>query len=285
MNSLPSLLPLGKKALSRLRGSFRKLSVRALHARGMHLSEMTDPSQVQALLDRLRPVSCGTELIRLGPEGDGGYLVPDDLEGIAACFSPGVGQVAGFEMECANRGMAVFLADGSIDEPLESHELFHFTKKYLGVTTNDHSMTLDDWVASSVPDSGEDLLLQIDIEGSEYEVFLAMSDNLIQRFRVIVVEFHGLDQLWNKSLFDVASRAFDKLLQTHRCVHNHPNAYGGAVRNGDIEIPLVTELTFLRRDRVSNPTFLDTFPHPLDRENSTKLAPFALPKCWYRVDA
>ena len=31
-----------------------------------------------------------TELIRLGSNNDGGYLVPNDLKGISACFSPGV---------------------------------------------------------------------------------------------------------------------------------------------------------------------------------------------------
>lgn len=32
-------------------------------------------------------------------------------------------------------------------------------------------MTLDDWVKSSMPKSQDELLLQIDIEGFEYEVF------------------------------------------------------------------------------------------------------------------
>jgi hypothetical protein len=36
-------------------------------------------------------------LIRLGADGDGGYLVPDDLEDVAACFSPGVDDRASFE--------------------------------------------------------------------------------------------------------------------------------------------------------------------------------------------
>ena len=31
-----------------------------------------------------------TNLIRIGSKNDGGYLVPDDLKNINACFSPGV---------------------------------------------------------------------------------------------------------------------------------------------------------------------------------------------------
>jgi hypothetical protein len=177
-------------------------------------------------------------------------------------------------------GMAVFLADKSVENPPESHELFQFTKKYLGVTTNDEFMTLDDWVASSIPESQDELLLQIDIEGHEYEVFLAASDKLLKRFRIIVAEFHQLDQFWNKPFFDLASRVFDKLLQTHSCVHNHPNNCCGSKKNRDIEIPSVTELTFLRNDRVNNPSFISTFPHPLDCDNTGNPSLY-LPKCWY----
>jgi len=194
-----------------------------LEMRCKTLVQRTRQSDVQSLLNKLKPVSFGGELIRLGSNGDGGYLVPDDLAGITACFSPGVDQVSGFERDCAELDMKVFMADRSVEKPAESHELFEFTKKYIGVTTNDDFMTLDDWVSSGIPEEQGDLLLQIDIEGFEYETFLNVSDVLLSRFRIIVAEFHYLDRLWNKPYFEIASRVFDRLLQTHSCVHNHPN--------------------------------------------------------------
>jgi len=45
----------------------------------------------------LRPYTTDKELIRLGAEKDGGYLIPNDLAGIEACFSPGVGNEFNFE--------------------------------------------------------------------------------------------------------------------------------------------------------------------------------------------
>jgi len=258
----------------------KNLALHILSARKIHPARLTDENDLQLLLNKLKPVSCDKDLIRLGPKGDGGYLVPDDLAGIKACFSPGVARISGFESDCANRGMSVFLADKSVEKPPESHALFQFTKKHVGITTNDNFMTLDDWVASSIPNSQDELLLQIDIEGSEYEVFLGASDQLLKRFRIIVAEFHLLDQLWNKPFFRLTSRVFDKLLQTHSCVHNHPNNCFGTRKHGNIEIPPITELTFLRNDRVTNPSFTTTFPHPLDCDN-TKNPPLHLPKCWY----
>ena len=97
-----------------------------------------------------------------------------------------------------------------------------------------------------------------------------------------MVEFHGLEQLWNKPFFDISSRVFDKLLQTHKCVHNHPNNYGQTVKYGDIEIPILTELTFLRKDRVDNSSFITTFPHPLDFDNVKSKPSLHLPECWYK---
>ena len=56
---------------------------------------------LHALLQALRPLDPGIELIRIGPDSDGGYLVPDDLDGIRHAFSPGVSTESGFEAELA----------------------------------------------------------------------------------------------------------------------------------------------------------------------------------------
>ncbi len=242
---------------------------------------MTDYNNLQSLIKKLHPMSTGHELIRLGPNGDGGYLVPNDLVGIEACFSPGVCEVSDFEKDCANLGMQVFMADRSVDKPAASHELFHFIKKYVGVTTNEDFMTVDNWVSESLPNSESDLLLQIDIEGYEYETFLAMSDSLMKRYRIIVAEFHDLDQLWNRPFFQLASRAFEKILQTHTLVHIHPNNACAPLKKRGVSIPPTMEFTFIRKDRIENAQPAVIFPHPLDADNANKTS-FALPECWYK---
>lgn len=88
----------------------------------------TSRTEILGLISRLRPIKGGFDLLRVGPTGDGGYLVPDDLAGIEACFSPGVGDISGFELDCAGRGMKVFLADHSVAKPSGNHECFTFTK-------------------------------------------------------------------------------------------------------------------------------------------------------------
>lgn len=244
--------------------------------------DSTPRSNVLSLIESLHPVGVGNPLIRLGPkDGDGGYLIPDDLIGISACYSPGVSYVSGFEKDCAELGMKVFMADHSVDAPAEHHENFHFIKKFVGGTTFGKYITLDDWVSETLPNGDSDLMLQMDIEGQEYETLFSTSDKLMRRFRVIAIEFHNLDQFWNLPFFQIASRAFEKILQTHACVHLHPNNCCGSIKKDGLEIPKFMEFTFLRRDRFKGEIKPWCFPNPLDRDN-TKMKTLKLPECWYR---
>ena len=70
-----------------------------------------------------------TNLIRLGNNGDGGYLVPDDLNGIEACFSPGVADNVNFEKALAKKKISSYLLDKSIKKLPENNERFIFKKK------------------------------------------------------------------------------------------------------------------------------------------------------------
>ena len=240
----------------------------------------TPPSDLLKLIRQLYPIDPGLPLIRLGPDGDGGYLVPDDLEGIEACFSPGVSHTSGFEQDCSRRGMRVFLADASVDKPAISDVNFAFIKQHIGAVSIPPFTPLESWAGSACPGPG-DLLLQMDIEGSEYETLLSAPDALLRRFRIIVIEFHDLELLWSRPWYGLVSRAFEKLLQTHVCVHNHPNNGFKPFKMGKLAIPSLLEMTFLRRDRLKKSTPVLRFPHPLDRDN-TPHPSYSLPDCWYQ---
>ena len=261
---------------------FRKTCIRkSLSLLGYFPTKKTKQKDLQSLLARLRPMTPEKGLVRIGPNDDGGYVVPNNLDGIQACYSPGVSTESRFDKACAEMGMQIFMADQSVDGPAEEHANFHFIKKFIGVLTNDDFMTLDSWVDSTSSQLTGDLMMQIDIEGAEYEVFLAASDNLMNRFRIIVAEFHRLDRLFSRDYFELASKAFEKILQTHTCVHIHPNNCRATKKQGNVEIPPVSEFTFLRNDYVGKAVPAKQFPHPLDHDNSS-VAHIALPHCWYK---
>ena len=262
------------------RKTLKAAGVRLSGALGWHAAPRTQAPHVRALMQALRPLDPGIELIRLGPDADGGYLLPDDLDGVRYAFSPGVSTESGFEAALAERGMQVFLADASVDAPAASHPRFTFDKRFVGCLTDDRYITLDDWHAAKLGHDDAELLLQMDIEGGEYETLLAASPNLLAKFRIMIVELHSLPQLWNEPFFAVASRMFEKLLKSHAVVHIHPNNCCGSVTSAGLEIPRIAEFTFLRRDRLRSTAYRTAFPHPLDRPNVAK-PPLHLATCWY----
>lgn len=254
---------------------------RVVELAGYKLHYPTPESKLGSLLQSLWPVECGRPLIRLGGDGDGGYVVPDDLDGIKYCFSPGVSKIADFENDLARRGITSFLADWSVDGPPAGEFQFTFDKKFLGCLEDERYMTLHTWKDKYIPDFDGDLILQMDIEGGEFEVILNMPTALLRQFRVLVVEFHDLDMLSQRFAFDVISRCFEKLLKDFVVVHSHPNNYLPVDRFGRFELPPLIEMTFYNRRRCVVGPVRTTFPHPLDRCNVPSKPPVPLPKCWY----
>lgn len=259
----------------------KKIAVQSLGYVNGYPTPATATADIENLIRSLHPYKFEKGLIRLGPQGDGGYLVPDDLSGIEACFSPGVGLLSGFEEDCARLGMEVYMADKSVNGPASANEKFNFTKKFVGAFSNEEFLSLDDWTDSVLAESPSDLMLQLDIEGFEYEAFLSTSSKLMKRYRVIVAEFHGLEFMWSWPFYRIASRAFEKILRTHTCIHIHPNNYSGATKKNGLEIPHVMEFTFIRNDRIQKSQHETNFPHPLDSDIEPLNTPMPLPECWY----
>lgn len=248
-----------------------------------HIVWRTPDSEVLALLRKLRPQDCGIGLVRVGGSGDGGYLIPDDLQGIKYCFSPGVGPSSEFESGLADLGIRSFLADHSVTSPTPNRPEFVFDRKFLGACDRDEYFTLSTWKQKYLPDYRGDLLLQMDIEGAEYEVILATPDDLLAQFRIAVIEFHALDRLFDPFTFRLFSACFEKLLKSFHVVHIHPNNMCRRVKKGRVEILTNMEFTFLNKSRARATKPRLDFPHELDRDNfPTK--PMLLPGCWYRFD-
>jgi hypothetical protein len=96
--------------------------------RGIYVGHVTNRDSLNDFFKKIKPVQTNHNLIRLGGAGDGGYLVPDDLNGIEYCFSPGVSAVADFELDLTKRNIKCFLADYSVDGPPIKNSLFDFEK-------------------------------------------------------------------------------------------------------------------------------------------------------------
>tara|TARA_B100000925_G_scaffold287000_1_gene265571 strand:- start:531 stop:914 length:384 start_codon:yes stop_codon:yes gene_type:complete len=94
-------------------------------------------------LSRFRKHYISCDLIRVGGEGDGGYLHPKILENIKYCFSPGVSDKADFEKELSDSyGIKSFMADASVSAPPLHDPNFNFIPKFLSSYSNKEFVTL-----------------------------------------------------------------------------------------------------------------------------------------------
>ena len=224
-----------------------------------------------------------TNLIRIGSNNDGGYLVPDDLRDLSACFSPGVDMNVSFEKDLADRKIPSYLLDYSIEKlPLEN-KFFKFEKKYLDIKNNKKNININTWIKkNSDLKKKEEFILQMDIEGSEYQVLLDLEENLLKKFRIMIIEFHSLNNLLHPDGFRQIKAVFDKILKHFYIVHIHPNNIFEPLIYLDLEIPKLLEISFIRKDRLKELLRVNILPNKLDRKNVKDKPDVELPYYWYK---
>ena len=157
-----------------------------------------------------------------------------------------------------------------------------FEKKFLGTYNSDIYTTLAAWLGRHPDASNGDLLLQMDIEGGEYEVLANIDPELLRRFRMIVIEFHDLECLAQPLCHRHMRHALTKLSCDFIPVHLHPNNYAGIAQIGPLRVPRMMEITYLRRDRCKTISPRYDFPHPQDRDNVPNKPPAPLPPEWFQ---
>ena len=85
----------------------------------------------------------------------------------------------------------------------------------------------------------------MDIEGAEYDVINSLDDEILKKFRIILIEFHQLHYLFDDFTFEKINSAFKKILKFFNCTHIHPNnSVDFVLKDKEIIIPPVLEFSF-----------------------------------------
>lgn len=226
--------------------------------------------QLIELVKTLLPKRQDLELVRIGSKYDGGYLIPDIIKDIDILFSPGVANNSDFELFFANRGVKCYLADASVLGPATRHPNFHFIKKYIGNSVDENFLTMSSWIDSTNEDFQMGML-QMDIEGSEYENLLTLPEEIMRKFSVLIIEFHELYRLNQKDFFTLFNSTIKRLQNDFEIVHLHPNNAGRGSRIFNRLIPNVLEISFLRKDLFIGDGCYIKLPNPLDQPNRPDL--------------
>ena len=228
------------------------------------------------------------ELLRVGSQNDGGYLVEKNShEKSDYLIGVGINDDWSFEKNFGKNFIAIddqislkfllkkfflkliflvykFNFNSTIKSFFKIFQYLNLKKKFFRATlTNYDNINLNRislfWVINKFCKKSQNIFLKLDIEGSEYRVF----DDIIKlqdKFEGIILEVHNIDIHLDKLIFFMENINLT-------LVHVHGNNYGGEDKNGD---PLVIELTFSKNPIIKSETV--SLPNNLDMPNN-KLLP------------
>ena len=229
--------------------------------------EACDQEAIRTLMAYLTPRHVfGIAKIRIGERGDGGYVMLDDFSDVTGAFSLGIGPNCSWDMQIAERGIDVYQYDHTVDGPPVDHPRFHFIRKMIApvASTEAESLSTALYAAGAV---GNRLILKIDIEGAEWEVFDSTPESVLSGFAQIIAEFHDFHQILNPTWRERAQRVFAKLRSQFDVVHVHANNYGTYDIVANIPVPEVLEVSWVNRTLYRTKDASEVFPTAIDQPN------------------
>ena len=200
--------------------------------------------RVKAIREVLAIEVADVEYERFGSDGDGGYVLANDLVyPHDFLISFGVDNNVDFEHALAMNEIKSHLYDYSVDELPKPVPDSRFFKEKIGLK-KDGDTTLVDCVNRVAPE--RDLILKMDIEGAEFDV-INDETSTFGMFRQIAMEVHWLNNLEDTEFYNKVLAAFTKLRQTHYPVLVHPNNDRPLMVMGNSPVPTVFEVLYLRK--------------------------------------
>ena len=245
----------------------------------LYIEKKTLKKDISKVLKKLLPYKIEFDLIRLGNNNDGGYLIPDDLSNITKNYSAGVGNLTKFENDLEEKySISSNMVDFNYVDPKILPISAIFQRKKIGITSDEDNLSINDWL----DDQSGDIILKMDIEGDEYLTLSSISDKNLNKIRILVVELHDLRHLRNYFFYKTFEKFILKLNNLFYVCHLHINNVSKLTNIGGYNVPDMLEITFIRKDRIKN--FTNKFasiPHKLDQKTVLNQKEMYLDKNWY----
>lgn len=215
------------------------------------------------------------ELVRIGADHDGGYVMADDFN-VGGAISIGVGPDVTWDQAIAAKGIPVAMFDPTIRRPPALVPAAKFFRLGLGSHHQPRMEPLAELVHRGSNQTDQDLLLKVDVEGAEYEGIGEASQDLLGRFRQVVVELHGLSKLQDPSKRNRILGMLGKLNKTHASVHVHANNYDEVCLFDSYWFANAIEVTYVRRDLLKNTHHVDRIHSECDRPCDPRVSEISL---------
>lgn len=222
----------------------------------------------------IHPFDCPELGLKLyGGKHDGSYILSSKILGnTSAVYSYGIGNNVKFDIDLTRYfSFPIFQYDHTINDTPVKHPNFIFKKEALS------SVNLVQHLQENNHNDRDDLLLKIDTEGAEYELFENIDLAILKKFNQIAIEIHRIKDHDEKCI-----KLLKALFASHKLVHIHANNYSSVID----DLPMTLELTLIRNDLLPKEATLSNIAAPiegLDTPNNPSKPDYKL--AWWVVAA
>ena len=207
-------------------------------------------------------------LIRIGEQNrDGGYIMANNFQPDGVAYSFGICNDVSWDLAMARYDYDIFMYDHTIDKLPFTNSKFHFFKE--GISGKDENnkplKTLKTYIENNNHSKTKNMILKMDVEGSEWDFLETVDTKTLKQFDQIVFEMHNIVR---PSYAKRVLKLLEKLNKTHQLIHLHGNNSGYLLTVGDTIFPDVIETSYVNKNNYD--TIDDDFvvlPSPLDKPN------------------
>lgn len=207
------------------------------------------------------------DLVRIGREHDGGYVLANNFPGGIA-YSFGICDDISFDLDISRQGYSVFMYDHTIDAIPEHPQTLKWKKQGLSHADNDgFCNTLRHYIHVNGHNVTERMILKMDIEGAEWNSLASIDIDILKQFDQIVLEMHFFQDTQFFKNHNNIIIALKKLSASHQCIHVHGNNYSGMLDYCGFSVPEVLETTYVNRRYYDFYDEIQVFPQEIDQKN------------------
>jgi hypothetical protein len=219
-------------------------------------------------LSLVTPYDIDKPKVRIGPNGDGGYVFADDISSDQAVISYGISTEYRFDAEMARRGHKVYMFDHTIEcVNISNDNMTFFKEGVAGVTKKSANLfSIEDHLAK-YDIQGHQLILKMDVEGAEWDAINNTPDSVLDRFEQMTFEIHGFVHLGEDEFREKFVRMFRKINRLFTLFHVHANNHNGANGFdivGGVPVSSLMEFTYIKTSSVRRSQSRTLYPTAYD---------------------
>ena len=189
----------------------------------------------------------GKKKVLYGDYSDGGYVLLDDLTNIKIAYSFGISNIISFDKALADKGIDFYMYDHTTKALPFENPKFHFKKIGLaGGQKKDYNLKrLNELLIENKHTQEKNMILKIDIENNEWDVLNEISDDILNQFKYIAMEFH----IWNINKdYSLYLNCLKHLTKFHQIFHIHCCNCKDLLIIGDNPICDTIEVSYIKKE-------------------------------------